>query len=140
MSKVPALAIQISHHAGLDSAHTPTATADETGAVAEPHESHDWQPYPADSARPRWVECASCGMRDYYPGAAEPCQAVPSVPGRRRARVERPATLGEALTCLARDLDEFAAWWRARPELGDMRPSTDEWAAEFTEWRKGDRR
>ena len=135
MNKIPTVASEISHVSGLDSAHTSPAHAPSSDEpVSAPHESHpDWQ-WPATHTR--WLECPACGIRDYYPGAAQPCQALPA-PVRGKRAAEPARTLTEALERFRADLDAFAAWWRSRPALGLERPSFDEWAAEFLEWRQG---
>lgn len=136
MSKIPALASEISHVAGLDASHAAPAHAPDPENPVHTHESHaDWRH--ADT-HTRWLECVACGVRDYYPGAAQPCGALVPLPGKRAPEPAR--TLSEALTRLRDDLDAFAAWWRARPSLGEARPSLDEWAAEFLEWRRGPER
>ena len=136
MSKTPALASEISHVAGLDSAHSEPAHAPDPGEPVDCHESHpEWQ-WPADPhAHTRWMECTACGVRDYYAGAAAPCAALAA--GPKRKATEPARTLAEALERLRADLDAFGAWWRARPALGDSRPSLEEWAAEFLIWRTG---
>jgi hypothetical protein len=131
MSKIPHLASEISHVAGLDSAHTRTAEAHEHAPI-DVHESHDWIGFPNEESV-RWMECSACAIRDYYPGAATACGALGAPPGK--GRVEAPSTLAEACDRLRRDLDEFAAWWRGRG-LGDLLPSGNEWRAEFLEWSK----
>lgn len=87
------------------------------------HESHTWVQFP------RWAECSECGARDYWPAASRPCA--------KKAKAERskPVTLGEAVDLLVRDLARFAEWWKGMG-LGDTRPSLEEWAAEFLEFRR----
>lgn len=129
-------ASEISHVAGLDSAHTSPAHAPSTDEPVHTHETHpEWAWPVAPHAHTRWLECTACGVRDYYPGAAAPCAALPSPRARRPQEPAR--SLREALDHLRDDLAAFGAWWAARPSLGFERPSLDEWAAEFLEWRRG---
>ncbi len=86
------------------------------------HHSHGWVVAPGG----RWMACARCGLRDYWPGCASPCK----IPKSKATAV----TLGEALLQLAADLDAFAVWWREQGEP-DVLPHIDEWAANFHEWR-----
>ena len=139
MNKPPALALEISHVAGLDSAHTAPAHAPSPDEPVHTHESHpEWRWPAGPGAHTRWLECTACGIRDYYPGAGSPCAALPAPPRGKRLP-ETPRTLAEALERLRADLGAFGAWWRARPSLGFERPSMNDWTAEYLEWRRGPR-
>lgn len=125
------IAQEISHRVGLDSAHTASPAPDVDCPRGDAHESHEWVIGPAA----RWLECDRCAVRDYYPGAASPCANAGATAARGR-----PGTIWTtmgAINALRLDLYAFFAWWRGRPDLGDARPSLDEWAAEFLEWRTG---
>lgn len=111
----------VSRHAGLDSAHEPSAAPDPDHPHDAPHTSHDWVLFD------RWAGCEACGMRDHWPGAGDPC--VRSGP----AKVRAAETLTEALARLRVDLEAFGEWWRSKG-LGDTRPDHAEWTAEFLEW------
>lgn len=98
------------------------------GEPLDPHESHDM------IARPRWHECRTCGQRDYWPGVQEACSRPGKGPKTKKDQGE-PVTLRRALEVLAADVAAFGLWWIGR-DLGDLRPSLDEWVAEFFEWRR----
>lgn len=126
-------AAQASFHAGLNGPGRPHEGPDVDDPREAPHPSHAWV------LVGRWTECAHCAVRDYYAGAAVLCQARPRA-GERREDPPPAWALDSAIFALAADLDAFGAWWRARAEsLGLARPSLDEWAAEFLEWRTGRR-
>lgn len=106
---------------------------DPENPVTAPHDSHRWE---GDGAAAYFLECAACGCRDHWPGARKPCET--SYVGQKRGT--RPHTLAEALRKLYLDLDAFAVWWLAREAtLGLVRPSLEEWRAEFFEFAKGKR-
>jgi hypothetical protein len=102
--------------------------APDVDAPVDVHDSHDW------ILLPRWNECKRCRVRDYWPGAAEACPNTGKKPGKKDPEIV-PVSLSAALTILSRDVIAFGVWWLGR-DLGDLRPTIEEWAAEFFEWRR----
>lgn len=111
----------VSLAAGLDKPGHVAFNAD-PDAPLDPHESHEWVQHD------RWAECATCGMRDYYPGASVECIG-PAKPS------ETSISLSEAIALLAIDLERFREWWQVKGHEKE-RPTLAEWAAEWYEWRR----
>ncbi len=116
----------------------------ETGYTA-PHGGHDPE-LPTDAIHAshrmtvvlaRWTECARCGGRDYWAGVVRAaCKGRAEGP----ARGEEAIHLGDAVARLREDVEAFEAHWTDHQDaLGITRPSLDEWAGEFSEWRRGPR-
>lgn len=108
----------------------PQLDPDPDAPVDRPHDTHEWVGVGLD----RWLQCQTCGTRDHWPAARLACVKVPREKGRP---TEAPSSIGKAVRLLYLDLDAFAVWWLARiATLGEVRPTLNEWRAEFVEWSK----
>ena len=73
----------------------------------------------------KWSECARCGMRDYFAGAADQCAIS------QRGVKKKIVSPAEGQANLTRELKKFFETW-----THGARSSMEDWAAEWFEWRR----
>lgn len=112
---------QANHALGVERGGPPPSPEFSEDDPRDTHESHRMVP----DVGGRWLVCARCAARDYWPASEALCRVPEETKG---------VHLLEAIGLLRADLAAFMAWWQGTEEPQEL-PSADEWAANFLEWR-----